>query len=250
MKDCHSHIRACGFQSSRSPSWGDISVNGWGAPQRRLRGCSTGLAASAAVCHHCQVTARLPSSGSSQRWWETAAGHPKGSVWTTGQLLEGCCAHSLFLVPVSPSPHQSGLELQRPAESSHCCFSSTRAQRRDTAAAGASRPPPPASSTARSQTQPGRLSGSRCWAAPGKAPAASRPRVCVTADPAKAVQPPRPPAARDPTARSCCPGPRTRCLQGVKFLTGTRSPMGGGGSRGSAGVTHPALTPLACRSSL
>lgn len=143
MKDCHSHIRGCCFQSSRSPSWGDVSVNSWGARQRRLRGCSTGLAASAAVCHHCQVTARLPSSGSSQRWWETAAGHPKGSVWTTGQLLEGCCAHSLFLVPVSPSPHQSGLELQRPAESSHCCFSSTRAQRRDTAAAGASRPPPP-----------------------------------------------------------------------------------------------------------
>lgn len=143
VKDCHSRIRGCCFQSSHSTSWGDVSVNSWGACQRCLRGCSTGLAASAAACHHCQVTVWLPHSGSSQHRWETAAGHPKGSIWTERQLPEGCCAHSLFLVPVSPSPHQSGLELQRPAESSCRCFSSTRARRRDTPAAGGSRPPPP-----------------------------------------------------------------------------------------------------------
>ena len=176
------------------------------------RGCSIRDCAS----HHRQMTGPgLLSSGSGQHCWEAAAGHRKGSIWAKGQLQEGCLCIAVptassspaRLVPASPSPHQSGLELQRPGWH--------RQQHQKAAAAAAPPPGPreetsqplgragcplPAYGTAIRQTRPGHspkrepvLSCPR--QSSGDAPAASGPAcVCVTADTAEAMRPLLPPA--------------------------------------------------------
>lgn len=90
--------------------------------------------------------------------------------------------------------------------------------------------------------------GSRCWAAPGKAPGTRRVRHGQRAH-ASLLTPRRPRGPR-PCLPPRRPGshrtlllswPEDLLAAGVKFPAGTYSPIGGGGSQVLARVSHPAL---------
>lgn len=158
----------------------------------------------------------LLGSGSHQCYWEAAAGHPTGSVWTRGSLkrdafcitVPTASSSAAWLVPASPRLHQPGLELHQPS------WHRWQHQKVD---------------------------------APGEAPGTRQLRHGWCANMSLLTwQRPHGPGSQVPKPSSIplsAPALLAEDLlaAGVKFPTGTCSPMDGGSSHDLTGVSHPAL---------
>lgn len=206
-----------------------------------------GAAAYAAIRasrHRRMTVPGLLSSVSGQRCWEAAAGHEKGAFGPRDSSKWGCflhrCAHSLFLP--CPACSSTSLELQRPG------WHWPQHPKAAAAASPLALGEEPSQLLGRAGRPLPAYGGSRCWAAPGKAPGTRRVRHGQRAH-ASLLTPRRPrgPRSRLPPHR---PGshralllswPEDLLAAGVKFPTGTHSPTGGGGSQVLARVSHPAL---------
>lgn len=252
---------------------GDVAVKGWGAHQRlycgvslfcsclqlrccpssgclgpprrgvRLPGQCKGAAAYTAVhaSHRCRVTMPgLLSSASGRCCWEAPAGHRKGSVWTTGQLQEGCflprSAHSLFL----PCPARSCTSPALTRSDLAGTGSGTRKQPLQLLLL----PAPPEKSCPSCGGEPASPVLGCPRQSPGDALGASGPACTrVTADTAGTTCPRSrlPPRRLGSQHTLLLSWPEDFLAAGVKFPTGTCSPTGGGGSQGLARVSHPVL---------
>lgn len=144
------------------------------------RGHSTCICASQAVLG-------LLSSGSNQHCWEVAAGHQKGGFGPRGSSKRNAfgigvplASSSLVcLIPVSPSPHQSGLELQWPVWHQKAAAAAALPGLRETSQLlgepGISSLPVALPQGSHSPAVP---CGSWCWITPGKAPGMCQLRHC------------------------------------------------------------------------